>query len=87
LTRRSVLTSLEATLTLIFKEGVMMSTLKSFADKHVERFISRKFLAWLTATGLAVYGSLTSGDWVAVTLAYIGSQALVDLAVQWKHGK
>ncbi len=65
----------------------MMSTLKSFADKHVERFISRKFLAWLTATGLAVYGSLTSGDWVAVTLAYIGSQALVDLAVQWKHGK
>ena len=65
----------------------MMSTLKSFADKYVERFISRKFLAWLTATGLAVYGSLTSGDWVAVTLAYIGSQALVDLAVQWKHGK
>ena len=65
----------------------MMSTLKSFADKHVERFISCKFLSWLTATGLAVYGSLTSGDWVAVTLAYIGSQALVDLAVQWKHGK
>ena len=31
-------------------------------------------------------GSLTSGDWVAVTLAYIGSQALVDLAAQWKHG-
>ena len=65
----------------------MMTAIKSFADKHVERFISRKFLAWLTATGLAVNGSLTSGDWVAVTLAYIGSQALVDLAVQWKHGK
>lgn len=64
-----------------------MTALRSFADKHVERFISRKFLAWLTATGLAVTGALTSGDWVAVTLAYIGSQALVDLAVQWKHGK
>jgi len=64
-----------------------MTALKSFADRHVERFISRKFLAWLTATGLAVVGSLTSGDWVAVTLAYIGSQALVDLAVQWKHGQ
>jgi len=36
---------------------------------------------------LAVGGSLTSSDWVAVTLAYIGSQALVDLAVQWKHGQ
>ena len=65
----------------------MVTQLKAFADKHVERFISRKFLAWLTATGLAVAGALTSGDWVAVTLAYIGSQALVDLATQWKHGK
>ena len=64
-----------------------MTAVKAFADRHVERFISRKFLAWLTATALAVTGALTSGDWVAVTLAYIGSQALVDLAVQWKHGK
>jgi len=64
-----------------------MTALKAFADRHVERFISRKFLAWTTATVLAVTGALTSGDWVAVTLAYIGSQALVDLAVQWKHGK
>ena len=64
-----------------------MTALRAFADRHVERFISRKFLAWITATVLAVVGSLTSGDWVAVTLAYIGSQALVDLAVQWKHGK
>ena len=64
----------------------MREILKSFADKHVERFISRKFLAWLTATGLCGYGMVTSTDWVAVTLAYIGSQALVDLAVQWKHG-
>jgi len=63
-----------------------MARFKAFADKHVERFISRKFLAWLTATGLAGYGVVSSGDWVAVTLAYIGSQALVDLATQWKHG-
>ena len=60
---------------------------KAFADKHLERFISRKFLAWITATVLCFVGTVTSGDWVAVTLAYIGSQALVDLAVQWKHGK
>ena len=67
--------------------GFMVARLKAFADKYTERFISRKFLAWITATGLCVYGTVTSGDWVAVTLAYIGSQALVDLAVQWKHGK
>tara|TARA_R110002110_G_scaffold138526_1_gene324536 strand:+ start:3329 stop:3529 length:201 start_codon:yes stop_codon:yes gene_type:complete len=64
-----------------------MSKIKSFMDRHVERFISRKFLAWLTATGLAITGSLTSDNWVAVTLAYIGTQALVDMATQWKHGK
>ena len=58
----------------------MVTAIKAFADKYTERFISRKFLAWLTATGLCAYGTVTSSDWVAVTLAYIGSQALVDLA-------
>lgn len=65
----------------------MTEQLKSFADKYVERFISRKFLAWLTATCLCMYGSVTSDNWTAITLAYIGTQALVDMAVQWKHGK
>jgi len=63
-----------------------MAQIKAFLDKHIERFISRKFLAWGTATGLVYMGSVTSEDWVAVTLVYIGSQALVDLATQWKHG-
>lgn len=63
-----------------------MTQLKAFMDRYTEKFISRKFLAWLTATGLCVFGTVTSSDWVAVTLAYIGSQALVDLATQWKHG-
>ena len=61
--------------------------MKAFIDKHVERFISRKFLAWGTATSLVLYGVVTSEDWVAVTLVYIGSQALVDLAVAWKSGQ
>ena len=65
----------------------MTQMAKAFADKHLERFISRKFLAWITATTLCFVGTVTSGDWVDVTLAYIGSPALVDLAVLWKHGK
>ena len=64
----------------------MVARLKAFADKYVERFISRKFLAWLTATVLCAYGTVTSDNWTAITLAYIGTQALVDMAVQWKHG-
>lgn len=68
------------------KETTMAEKMKAFADRHVERFISRKFLAWLTATGLCFGGMVTSDNWVAVTLAYIGTQALVDMATQWKHG-
>jgi len=64
----------------------MVARLKAFADKYIERFISRKFLAWITATALCVYGVVTSDNWTAITLAYIGTQALVDMAVQWKHG-
>ena len=35
---------------------------------------------------MCVAGSVSSDDWVAVTMAYIGTQALVDAAVKWKHG-
>ena len=77
--RRDLLTSM-------CRRETIMTALRAFADRHVERFISRKFLAWITATSLCAIGTVTSSDWVAVTLAYIGSQALVDLAVQWKHG-
>ena len=64
----------------------MMARVTAWLDKHVNRFISRKFLAWGTATYLCLQGMVTSGDWVAVTVAYIGTQALVDAAVLWKHG-
>ena len=64
----------------------MTDRMKAFADKYVEKFISRKFLAWVTATLLCAYGVVTSDNWTAITLAYIGTQALVDMAVQWKHG-
>ena len=67
-------------------EVLTMAQVRAWLDKHVERFISRKFLAWGTATYLVLMGGVTSDDWVAVTLAYIGSQALVDLATKWKHG-
>ena len=68
------------------EETTVVERMKAFADRHVERFISRKFLAWLTATGLCFGGMVSSDNWVAVTLAYIGTQALVDMATQWKHG-
>jgi len=64
----------------------MMEKVKAYLDRMTEKVISRKFLAWVTATVLAAYSHIDSGDWVAVTTMYIGSEALVDLAARWKHG-
>ena len=63
-----------------------MEKVKAFLDRMTEKVISRKFLAWVTATVLSLNGLLDSEDWVAVTVMYIGSEALVDLAARWKHG-
>ena len=60
---------------------------RELLDKIVGSLVSRKLLVWGTATALAIVGSVTSEDWVAVSLVYIGSQAAVDLATVWRHGK
>lgn len=65
---------------------IMKVKAMALLDRNIEQFVSRKFLAWVTATGMCVAGSVSSDDWVAVTMAYIGTQALVDAAVKWKHG-
>ncbi len=63
-----------------------MEKVKAFLDRMTEKVISRKFLAWVTATVLTLNQVVESSDWVAVTVMYIGSEALVDLAARWKHG-
>ena len=60
--------------------------MKAFIDNMMSKLVSRKLAAWTTATVLALYGVVTSEDWVAVTVIYIGSQAAVDLAKAWKRG-
>lgn len=55
-------------------------------DATVHRFISRKFLAWLTGCLMVGVGRIGPDEWVAITLAYVGTEGLVDAAVRWKHG-
>jgi len=40
--------------------------------------ISRKFLVWLTATGMLAASQVTSEDWVMISAIYIGGQAVID---------
>ena len=64
-----------------------MARIKAFADKHLERFMSRKLLVWLSTTSLLLAEYVNSEHWVAISLAYIGSQGLADIATAWKSGQ
>ena len=54
-------------------------------DNITQKYISRKFLVFVIGTTLAIFGNLTSSDWVIVSSIYIGSQAIVDLAKIYKN--
>ncbi len=56
----------------------MMAAAKAKLDALVEKMISRKFMVWLTATGLMVFSNLESSDWVIISGIYIGGQTVID---------
>jgi hypothetical protein len=56
----------------------MMEETKGKLDRLVEKMISRKFLVWLTATGLMAFYGLESSDWVMLSAIYIGAQGVID---------
>jgi len=41
--------------------------MRAFVDNMLAKIVSRKLIAWTTATVLALHGAVTSEDWVAVT--------------------
>lgn len=65
------------------KEG-LMTFMKGQVDKLLEKYLSRKLLVWITSTALLAAERISGDEWVAIALAYIGSQAVVDLAAKWK---
>ena len=65
----------------------MVAKVKAFADKYLERFMSRKLLVWISTTALLLTEYVNSDQWVAIALAYIGSQGIADIAVAWKSGQ
>jgi uncharacterized membrane protein YjjP (DUF1212 family) len=52
---------------------------KEIIDKYVNKFVSRKLLAFIIATIALFIGNLISGDWVIIATVYIGSQAATDI--------
>lgn len=59
---------------------------RAILDRCVEKFISRKFLVFATATGLLAWSGLDSETWGLIAITYIGSQGAVDAMKTWRHG-
>lgn len=53
--------------------------MRAALDAGLARLMSRKLLAFGVASGALFAGALTSGDWAAVAVAYVGSQGFVDV--------
>jgi len=61
--------------------------MRHILDQGLTKLLSRKLMVWATATYLMLFtSSLASGDWVAISLAYIGIEGLADIATRWRHG-
>ena len=56
----------------------MMAKATAFLDTWLAKLTSRKLMVWLTATGLALSGQVTSEDWVIISAIYIGGQTVID---------
>jgi len=59
--------------------------MKSKIDTFLKTWLSRKLMVFLIATGLAIFGSLTSSDWVTISVVYIGTQGALDIATKLKQ--
>lgn len=54
-------------------------------DSFLGKWASRKLLVFFIATLLSLAGSISSGDWTYIAIAYIGSQAVVDMMTKYKR--
>ena len=53
-------------------------------DRALGKLVSRKLLAWGTATALLLFADLASSDWVIITTVYIGCQTVIDAVTKLK---
>ena len=61
--------------------------MRHLIDKGLNKIVSRKLLAWATATGLLMFADLASSDWVIITTVYIGGQTIIDAVAKLKGYK
>ncbi len=63
---------------------IQTSRTQHILDRGLDKLVSRKLLAWATATALLVFSDLQSSDWVIITTVYIGGQTVIDAVTKLK---
>ena len=53
-------------------------------DKILHSWISKKLFVFVVATALALFGNLTSSDWVIIATTYIGTVGVIDAVTRLK---
>ncbi len=53
-------------------------------DRLLKSWVSKKLFVFVIATALAVFGNLTSSDWVIIATTYIGTQGVIDAVSKLK---
>jgi len=53
-------------------------------DKILNSWVSKKLFVFVIATALALFGDLTSSDWVIIATTYIGTQGAIDAVSRLK---
>ena len=53
-------------------------------DKYLNSWLSKKLFVFVTATLLALFGNVTSSDWVIIATTYIGTQGVIDAVSRLK---
>jgi hypothetical protein len=55
-----------------------MASKKSKIDKFLGHFISKKLSVFIIASFFAWFGFIESGQWVNISMIYIGGQSIID---------
>ena len=60
---------------------------RGFLDILAEKAVSRKLLVWIISSIFLCFGKITSDEWAAISIGYVGMEGFADLAVKWKGTK
>jgi len=68
----------------IKEEMVEKNNDRGVLDIITEKAISRKLLVWAISSVFLCLGKITSDEWTAISIGYVGIEGFADLATKWK---